>query len=531
AEAAYLMPGINKVTSGYSYIDDFEEAQSRISLLDIGSWKFGSTPGKPAGYPNSNHPFFPNGMKNNDLSFNNGRKMLSWYTIDPRFYGLGGSSPLTDQQMSNHKARRVKLKELFDQRDVMAGTNSYISTLDMTFYPEERGPYNVNPNSTDTKNWGAMMRPISVSNFKDSNVEYIEFWMMDPYADGDGGDGELLVHLGNVSEDVLKDGEMMYENGMPHSANGATTTATNWGKQPQLNPILYAFDTEGAARKQQDLGFNGLNDSEEAALYGLSTNNLITGELDPANDNYVFFLDERFRGASIGNTVQDRYRFFRNPQGNNSTDNPLNASSLIPDVEDINGDYNLDQTENYNQYTLKINKQSLEDQDNKFIVARKEVDGEFPDKSKKKVKWYQVRIPVDNFDLDIDGDGVEELNNTTSISQAESVLTAARFMRVVMRGFEQETTLRFGTFDLVRSEWRRYPKNIYPLIVSNQEGAKEDENIDDLEIGEVSIERNNTDSPPYKIPPGVYREQTQGASGYQSQNEASMTLKAKFKRG
>lgn len=533
AEAAYLMPGVNKVTGGYSYIDDFEDAQSRISLLDVGSWKFGSTPGKPAGYSASGyHPFFPNGMKNNDLSFNNGRRMLSWYTIDPRFYGMGGGAPLTDQQMSTHMARRVKLRELFDQRDVMAGTNSYISTLDMTFYPQERGPYNVNPNATDTKSWGAMMRPISVSNLKDSNVEYIEFWMMDPYADGKGGEGELLVHLGNVSEDVLKDGEMMYENGLPHSNNGAQVVESKWGKTPQLNPILYAFDTDGAARRQQDLGYNGLTDNEEAQYYGITSNNLVTGELDPANDNYLFFLDDRFRGASIGNTVQDRYRYFRNPQGNNSTDNPLHASSLVPDTEDINGDFNLDQTENYNQYTLKIDRQSLEDPNNKYIVGRKEVDGEFPDKSKHKVKWYQVRIPVDNYDLDIDGDGIEELNNTTSISQAESVLTAARFMRMVMRGFEEETTLRFGTFDLVRSEWRRYTKNIYPSIAAgNQEGVDEDKNIDDLEVGEVSVERNGTDRPRYMMPPGVYREQTQGATGYQSQNEASMTLKAKFKPG
>ncbi|MGV0922209.1 T9SS outer membrane translocon Sov/SprA [Empedobacter tilapiae] len=533
AEAAYLMPGVNKVTGGYSYIDDFEDAQSRISLLDVGSWKFGSTPGKPAGYSASGyHPFFPNGMKNNDLSFNNGRRMLSWYTIDPRFYGMGGGAPLTDQQMSTHMARRVKLRELFDQRDVMAGTNSYISTLDMTFYPQERGPYNVNPNATDTKSWGAMMRPISVSNLKDSNVEYIEFWMMDPYADGKGGEGELLVHLGNVSEDVLKDGEMMYENGLPHSSNGVQVVESKWGKTPQLNPILYAFDTDGAARKQQDLGYNGLTDNEEAQYYGITSNNLVTGELDPANDNYLFFLDDRFRGASIGNTVQDRYRYFRNPQGNNSTDNPLHASSLVPDTEDINGDFNLDQTENYNQYTLKIDRQSLEDPNNKYIVGRKEVDGEFPDKSKHKVKWYQVRIPVDNYDLDIDGDGIEELNNTTSISQAESVLTAARFMRMVMRGFEEETTLRFGTFDLVRSEWRRYTKNIYPSIAAgNQEGVDEDKNIDDLEVGEVSVERNGTDRPRYMMPPGVYREQTQGATGYQSQNEASMTLKAKFKPG
>ncbi|MGV0946963.1 cell surface protein SprA [Empedobacter falsenii] len=533
AEAAYLMPGMNKVTGGYSYIDDFEDAQSRISLLDVGSWKFGSTPGKPAGYSASSyHPFFPNGMKNDDLSFNNGRRMLSWYTIDPRFYGMGGSSPLTDQQMSTHMARRIKLKELFDQRDVMAGTNSYISTLDMTFYPQERGPYNVNPNAVDTKNWGAIMRPISVSNFKDSNVEYIEFWMMDPYADGKGGEGELLVHLGNVSEDVLKDGEMMYENGLPHSNNGVQVVESKWGKTPQLNPILYAFDTDGAARKQQDLGYNGLTDEEEAQRYGITSNNLVTGELDPANDNYLFFLDDRFRGASIGNTVQDRYRYFRNPQGNNSTDNPLHASSLTPDTEDINGDFNLDQTENYNQYTLKINRQTLEDPNNKFIVARKTVQGEFPDKTKHDVKWYQVRIPVDNFDLDLDGDGVEELNNDASIAQVESVLTAARFMRMVMRGFEEETTIRFGTFDLVRSEWRRYTKNVYPLMAAgNQEGTEEDKNIDDLEVGEVSIERNGTDRPRYMIPPGVYREQTQGATGIQSQNEASMTLKAKFKLG
>ncbi|WP_313373699.1 cell surface protein SprA [Chishuiella sp.] len=532
AEAAYLMPGVNKVTNGYSYIDDFEEAQSRISLLDVNSWKFGSTPGKPAGYTqNTYHPFFPNGTKNNDLSFNNGRKMLSWYNIDPRFYGIGGNKPLTDQQISTNKARRVKLREIYDQMDVMSGTSSYINTLDMTFYPQERGPYNVNPNATDTKNWGAMMRPITVSNFKDSNIEYVEFWMMDPYADGDGGDGELLLHLGNVSEDILRDGELQYENGLPYTGNDATTVETNWGITPQQNPILYAFDTDGQARKEQDLGFNGLTDQQEAQKYGISSNNTVTGELDPANDNYIFYLDDRYQTAPIGTTVQDRYRFFRNPQGNNSTDNSLYSSSLSPDTEDINGDFNLDQTENYNQYTLKITKQSLEDTENTFIVSRKEVDAEFPDKTTKKVKWYQVRIPVDGYDLDIDGDGVEELNNSSSISQAESVLSSVRYMRLVMRGFQEQTTLRFGTFDLVRSEWRRYTKNIYPYIISNQEGYGTDPNIDDLEIGEVSVERNSTDKPTYMVPPGVTRQQTQGTTGFQLQNEASMSLKAKFKPG
>ena len=527
AEGAYLMPGINKATSGYSYIDDFEDAQSRISLLDVASWKFGSTPGRPAGYTRNFHPYFPNGTTDNNLNYNNGRRMMSWYSIDPRFYGLGGSSPVSDAAISNHRSRRVLLRELFDQRDVLAGTNSYISTMDMTFYPDERGAYNLNPNANDTQGWAAMMRPINVSNLRDSNVEYIEFWMMDPYADGTGGEGELLIHLGNVSEDILKDGEMAYENGLPHAGNDAQTSTTNWGKQPLINPVLYAFDTEGENRKQQDLGFNGLTDIEEQDKYGLTSTNPVTGELDPANDNYLFYLDGRFSNHPFGETVPGRYRFFRNPQGNSSTDNPLESSSLVPDVEDINGDYNLDQTENYNQYSLKINRQSLEDPENKYIVARKTTDVKFANGTQSSVKWYQVRIPVDGYDLDIDGDGVNDVDE----DQAESVLSSARFMRMVMRGFNEETTLRLGTFDLVRSNWRRYQKNIYPFIVSNEEGLQEDPNIGDLEIGEVSIEQNSTNRPPYKMPPGIYREQTQGTTGYQSQNEASMTLKAKFKPG
>jgi len=527
AEGAYLLPGINNATNGYSYIDDFEDAQTRINLLEVATWKFGSTPGRPAGYSDNFHPYFPNGISDNSLNFNNGRRMMSWYSIDPRFYGLGGNSPLSDAEISNHRSRRVLLRELFDQRDLLANTNAYINTMDLTFYPEERGAYNVNPSANDTKPWAAISRPINTANFIDANVEYMEFWMMDPYADGVGGDGELLFHLGNVSEDILKDGEMLYENGLPHSANQAQVTETAWGKQPLLNPILYSFDTQGDQRREQDLGFNGLTDVEEESQYNFSSFNPISGDLDPANDNYLFYLDNRFNGTQLGQSVMGRYRFFRNPQGNSSTTNPLDASSLYPDVEDINGDYNLDQTENYNQYTFKINRRSLEDPENKFIVARKEVKATFANGKESNVKWYQVRIPIDAFDLDINGDGRDDVN----VEQAESVLSAARYMRMVMRGFDQETTIRLGTFDLVRSEWRKYPNNLFPFIVNNEEGSVEDKNISDLEIGEVNIEQNSSNRPPYRIPPGVYREQYQGTTGIQYQNEASMTLKAAFRAG
>lgn len=529
AEGAYLIPGLNKATEGYSYIDDFEDAQTSISLMDVNYWKIGSTPGSPAGTTLGYHPNFPKGNLSDPsqiLEFNEGRKMLSWYAIDPRFYGLGGSSPISDNDISNHRSRRVEMKELFDQRDIMAGTQSYISTFDMTFYPQTRGPYNLFPDGTSTDNWGATMRSLSVSNLIESNIEYIEFWMMDPYADGTGGDGELLIHLGNVSEDILKDGEMQFENGLPYPGSSNQAQETTWGRVPKSNPIIYTFETEGENRKIQDLGFNGLTDQEESERYGFAENNPITGELDPANDNYLFFLDNRFNSNNGGNTVQGRYQFYRNPQGNSSTDDPLHAASLRPDTEDINEDFNLDQTENYVQYRLNISRQDLENPNNEKIVARKTVDVKFANGQTSSVNWYQVRIPVDGFDLDVDGDGVEDITNR---SQAESVLTSARFMRMVMRGFEEETTLRFGKFDMVRSEWRRYGKNIFPILAAGgSEGVEEDSQLQNLEIGEVNVEQNSNSQPRYVLPPGVSREQLQGSTGYQNMNESSMTIKAKL---
>lgn len=531
AEGAYLMPGTNKAAGGDSYIDDFEDAQSRISLMDAGSWKFGSTPGKPAGLPGNVHPYFPNGATNDNTEYGNGRKLMSWYSIDPRFYGIGGNAPggITDDELSQHRVRRVELKELFDQRDVMAGTAAYINTFDMTFYPTERGPYNVNPNATDTESWGAAMRPISVTNFIDSNVEYIEFWMMDPYADGTGSEGELLIHLGNVSEDILKDGKMLYENGLPHSGNGAPTSNSAWGVQPDNYPIIYAYDTEGAARKEQDLGYNGLTDALEAQEYGITGTNPVTGESDPAADNYVFYLDDRWTATPDAGSITGRYKYWQGAQGNNSTDDQLQAYSMMPDAEDINLDYNLDQTELYNQYRVNLSPAALQNNQNNFIVATKESEITLPNGQRERVKWYQFRIPVDAYDLDIDGDGVDDLDDE-GVAAAQSVLTSARYMRMVMRGFTQETTVRFATMDLVRSNWRRYPKTLFPIPGSSDpaEGVVADPFLSNLEIGEVNIEQNSTNEPPYVMPPGIVREEMQGTTGYQSQNEASMVLKAKL---
>ncbi|WP_425550382.1 cell surface protein SprA [Chryseobacterium ginsengisoli] len=509
-EGAYLLPGLNKGINDQSYIDDFEQTTSKITLKEPTAWSLASKPEK-----NQADPLFQGAGKNNDRTEGYGRGLLSWYNIDPRFYGVGGKAPagITQQSVSNHASRRVLFSEIFNNRDFVAGEQTYTNTFDISYYPAEKGPYNSNPNTESTsQRWAGIMRPISVSNFTSSNIEYVEFWMMDPYADGNalGTAPKLLLQLGNVSEDILKDGQMQYENGLPTPAAPSTTTNSNWGTQPKQPPILYAFSSEGADRAAQDVGYDGLSSDQEAALYGNTFTNPVTGLSDPAVDDFVFYLSDKFTGNQASSLVQ-RYKYFRGPEGN-SQSNSLEVSSQSPDAEDINKDYNLDQSENYNQYEVNLDQGSLALGTNN-IVDVKTVEATFQNQQKANVKWYLFRIPVSQY-------------VTTAGDADPSILNNVRFARLLLKGFDQTSTLRFATMDLVRSDWRKYPKNI---ATTGNSGATDEGTLavtnGDFEVGSVNIEENALNQPPYVLPPGIDRQILSGNAGAQRQNEASLYLK------
>ena len=506
AEAAYLIPGENSNMQNQSYIDDFEQATSRISLKEPSMWSLASKPEQ-----NTSDPIFNTANLSNNLTYGYGRGLISWYNIDPRFYGVGGSAPngVSAQSLSNHASRRVHQGELYTIKDYVAGEESFLNTFDISYYPTERGPYNFNASETTQDRWGGLMRSISVSNFVNSNIEYVEFWMMDPYADGGtlGTNPKLLLHLGNVSEDVLKDGVLQYENGLPTSSDPANVTTTNWGNQPKQAPVLYAFSSEGAERSTQDLGYDGLDNQSEAAKFGTSFVNPVTNAVDPASDDFVFPLSNKFQGAQAGSLVE-RYRYFRNPDGNSEA-NSLEVATQTPDAEDVNRDFNLDQNESYNQYTVKLDRASLVLGQNN-IVDVKEVSTRFQDGRSGTNKWYLFRIPVSQFD-------------TTAGERSTDVLNNVRFMRMVLTGFDETTTLRFGSLDLVRSDWRRYTKPLAVDATTNEGFGTV--NTDNLEIGSVNLEENGQGTPPYVLPPGIDREVLSGTAGTQRQNEGSLYMK------
>ncbi len=529
AEAAYLIPGLNSAVQNQSYVDDFEESATRISLKDPNAWMLSSVP--------NSTDITPYGM---DEGQSSGylRSLISWYNIDPRFYGVGGSAPgeINNSSLSQNMVRRVKVDEIYNNRDFVAGQQIYMNTFDVTIYPDLKGPYNNDTSPIESSDnfekeqrWAGITNNIRVTNFKQANIETLEFWVMDPYADLDAGDNlgadpKLFIHLGNVSEDVVRDSKLLYENGLPTENQSTPLSATpDWGVYPNTAPVLYSFDTEGNDRRIQDAGFDGIlstdfpivnefNETENAIYTNNLSNNPISSLIqrdDPALDDFVFYYSDSWSALpDISGDIRQRYRYFRNPEGN-SPSASLQSSSALPDSEDVNQDYNLDLTENYNQYSISLKRNALENNSSGYIVDEKEVDVTFENGVSSTVKWYLFRVPLKQYDF---GGSDEVLNNV-------------RYMRMIMKGFNKMATLRFGTLDLLGNIWRKYERNIYPEDYDTAGEGNVEVNVSDMEVGSVDIESNGLGEPPYMLPPGIVREELGGTTGVQSQNEASLYLK------
>lgn len=521
ADMAYLIPGspggIDVTGAATAYIDDFEASQIPISLLTPLQWYLSSTPDTPT-YPDFN------GNLTNNLSYNDKRARLAWYNIDPIFYGAGNTpSNIDADALSRDEVRQINIEELFPNQELDVTQQTLVRTLDLAFFPNERGPYNFSIESNNEilpnpeSRWGGITRPLTTNNFEQANVEYIQFWLLDPYLnysitneeglpagvnpqDPSNQVGELVFNLGNISEDVLKDNRKQYENGLPADGGNANTTATTWGKVPSVPSIIYAFDESDAARINQDIGLDGLNDEEERIEFPT-----LAGLNDPASDNYRYY-----RGSELDDidaSVITRYKLFNNPQGNSPTLNqspepfPISATTY-PDVEDINRDQTMNTVESYFEYRVSLNSTDLRVGQN-FIVDQKDTQVELDNGQVQTARWYQFRIPVRG------GTPINGISDFNSI----------RFIRMFITRARMPMVLRFGELDLVRGDWRRYTRTLDPAVNPDQELTQAE--LNNFEVGVVNIEQNEGR---YVLPPGIVRERLQGSTTVQQQNEQSVAM-------
>ena len=529
-EAAILKPGhaqqIGKGGSGVVYLDDFEATRTNIDLrFPFNAWTLASTP----------MDRFPEGALVDSIDYNKNRARLAWYTIEPNLQDRNSSNnPLSNNvlALSDPRIRQVFTNELFPQRTTNI-TDVQLPTFDLSYYPKDRGPYNYNykdltidptdPTRVVFKNpsdkWGGIMRALDQTDFETGIIEYVEFWVQDPFIRTAATKGKLYLNLGNVSEDILKDGRRFYENGMPTRNSPADIDSSTWGRVP-VNPIQVtnAFSNNPDDRQFQDVGFDGLGDADELTkktyLINQIGNNTVAQQFkkDPSADNYVWYRDASYDTKNAN--ILSRYKYFNNPQGNSAlagNSQFSSAATLLPDNEDLNRDNTLNETEAYFEYEIDLQRGQL-GLNTKFVTDSKTVNVTLANGSKSVENWYLFRVPIRSPDAKKIG-GIRDFKSI-------------RFLRMYLTGFEDSITLRFAKLDLVRNQWRQYGyevnyTNDYKPIAANTNTV--------LNTLAVSLEENGNRAPVnYVIPPGIERIQLLSNNGVNLlQNEQALALQVK----
>lgn len=522
AEAALLQPGHAKQINGLDnaggaerggqvYIDDFEGTRANIDLrFPLISWTMASIP--------QNNGLFPESGLINDLSSGYNRAKLAWYNIEPILQERRSSNnPLKNDlaELSKPETRQVLLKEIFPKRSTQFG-EGLLTTFDLAFYPKDRGPYNfesrnsrINGNGkllNPKQSWGGLMRNIDQTDFETNNIEFMEFWMQDPFINNTANPngGQLYINLGNISEDILRDGKRGYENGLRTPTNNAALDSnTVWGQVP-ANPlqVTNAFSIEPTDRQFQDVGYDGLQDVDELRRFSPYLNSLQTnfgpGSLvyqrainDPSADNFKPYRDPSFDGATPAG-ILERYKNINNPHGNSPiADNNtqfVNAFTQYPDGEELNRDNTMNEVEEYFQYKVDIKPNMVTGTN--FITDVRTPVVTLANGQTRTERWYLFRIPIKQYD--------QKIGN---IPDFKSI----RFMRMFATNFDDSVVMRFGKLELVRNQWRKYQFEIdttgnYVNLPTNDPTA--------VNTLAVNVEENDQRDPiVYRIPPGIERQQ------------------------
>ena len=532
AEFAHLIPGhTNDVGSvGTAYIDDFESTTTNIDVHYPSYWFLASTP-----------TVFDESKDINKVTYNKNRAHIAWFAVDPIFGYPQSNTPAHIKNdlvaLSDHRTRIVYQDEIYPNRQEASNVDTKLPILNLAYYPTERGQYNINASEVGTdgkmtnpkKRWAGIMRRLDNTDFEKANIEYIQFWIMDPaLTNPDGYEGELYINLGDISEDILRDGKKAFEHGMPVSnADQGRVDSTIWGYVPRTTSTVVAFSNEPGSRAMQDVGLNGLNSNEEktwpayqqyltelenrvsADTWNNWENDRFSPRNDPAGDNFHFYRGSDYDREEV--SILDRYKHFNGVEGNSpateqQTESYGTASTLTPDVEDINLDNTLNEYEKYYQYKVILRPDMME-VGRQHITEKKVSRVTLRDGSIQDVTWYQFKIPLRG-----DSASVQKIG---SIRNWKSI----RFMRMYITGCEKETHLRFATLDLVRGEWRQYTRDLAPIGTAVNSSAT-------IDVQTVNIEENSTRTPVnYVLPPGVSRQTDPGQAQLIAQNEQAMVMR------
>ena len=495
-------------------LEDFEEGGRGYELSDPLVWRLGAAPREGLGVSSDamNH-----------------RSLLAWYRVSP-WLVREGSEYMPEYIRNNPhlrsdiRVREVAVRELFPEKYTALPTEEYLPILNISYYPDERGPYNLRSEvllpdgkvSDPREGWAGMMRPLTVTDFESEGISYLEGWMMVPPSVEDmGNSGALWIEIGRVSDAIFPGESISYESGLPSQRHpDAQTKETPFGRIPQDPPRQYLFDfTDPVSLSQQDVGLNGLSSADElqAPNYRKYLEEVRSRveegsafrkrvEQDPAGDDYRFFLDPEWDREMAD--ILTRYKYINGTEGNSSAPDFRGLSAIStrePDAEDLQRDFVKDLNEDFFRYKLRIDRNTLRSGGH-FVSAIREVPVTLPDGSTQRTRWIKIRIPLSDYQEKV---GNPDRHDTRAI-------------RMIFTGFDSPVHFRWASLRLVRSDWRT-------LVHS---GYTDRKLTSQMQIERVGLEEDASRIPvSYVLPPGVEREVVRGRLGTIPEDEQSLALR------
>ncbi len=259
-------------------------------LENMLSWNFASVPLR-----------FPESSLTNNVAYGFNRAEMSWYNIDPKIF-YDKSSNLRPPNLSLDDMSADDCRVIFETELFPTNQNQYypaiFNVFNIDYYPSERGPWNYDTQASsfsagignDGKlnepgtRWSGITKDLSDIDYK---INYLDFWLIDPFSTYPDASGELYFDIGEISEDVLKDGLLSAEN-----INDGSSTSTEWGL---VKPVSNVGSFPGTNTTQYDTGLDELLNTDETNYFSGYLNDInslcdptvyATILKDPANDNY-----------------------------------------------------------------------------------------------------------------------------------------------------------------------------------------------------------------------------------------------------
>jgi cell surface protein SprA len=413
------------------------EIENNASLLSPGSWKIASTPMK-----------FPESALMNDTRYGMNRAKICWYNIDASvFYDRGTNRRppnITAEDMSGDDCRVIYVNEIFPNYQTQNNQPLNLPALNIDFFPAERGPMNFDTDPTEysagmntdgslvnsATRWGGIMRKVETTTFQ---YNYLDFWMIDPFTTYPEAKGTLFINLGDISEDIFRDGKLAAENTLNTSYE-----ETAWGRIRPLSGVN-SFDVNDF--ESQDVGLDGLNSEDEQSYFSSYLEKVqqrcdagaFAGiRSDPSADEYHYYLGTDY--DNLYYKVRDRYRNYNGTE-KNSFCQTSEIATRFPESEDLNLNGILDTTNQYQEYKIEIDPSQFVINQNYIIDIHQENDFLIKKENGKNAdsKFYHFRIPI---------------GKKISLSNPFSTSQNPRFIRIYLAGFNNPVNLRLFELEL-----------------------------------------------------------------------------------